>query len=40
MIKCEEKNTKKEKSRNRIQYIRNASERVQMKRSYEQRENN
>jgi len=40
MIKCEAKNTDKEKSRNRIQYMSNASERVQMKKSIEQRENN
>jgi uncharacterized protein with PQ loop repeat len=29
LIKCEAKNTEKEQSRNRIQYIRNASKRVQ-----------
>jgi hypothetical protein len=34
MIKCEAKNTEKEQSRNRIQYIRNVSERVQMKKEY------
>jgi hypothetical protein len=39
MIKCEAKNTEKEQSKNRIQYISNASERVQMKKSIEQREN-
>ena len=39
MIKCEAKNTKKEHSTNRIQYIRNRGKRVQNKRSIEQREN-